>query len=83
MRDPDRREAFLYEIVDLRRRRDHLRRTAENEAVSYSVRHIARVQASEVTRAIQVVRRIQQNLDDIERRRSENYLRACYAEARR
>ena len=45
-------EAFLYEIVDLRRRRDALRANAENTAYSFSARHIARVQASEVTRAI-------------------------------
>jgi predicted transcriptional regulator len=80
MRDPDSREALLYEIIDLRRRRDALRSVADDEALSYGARHIARIQASEVTRAIHVVRRIYRNLDDIERRRSEDYLRACYLE---
>lgn len=80
MRDPEYREAFLYEIAELRRRRDGLRATADNEIFSFGARHIARVQASEVTRAITIVRRIYRNLDDIERRRSEVYLRACYAE---
>jgi hypothetical protein len=80
MRDADYREAFLYEIAELRRRRDGLRRTADDEAFGYGARHIARVQASEVTRAITIVRRIYRNLDDIERRRAEDYLRACYAE---
>ena len=80
MRDPEYRETFLYEIADLRRRRDNLRATADDEAFSYGTRHIARVQAAEVRRAILIVRRIYRNLDDIERRRSEDYLRACYAE---
>ena len=79
--DPDAREAILYEIADLRKRRAKFRRVAAvtaNDSWAASLK--ATAQANETDHALRVVWRIYENLAAIERRRSEDYLRTCWAE---
>lgn len=64
------REAFIYEIADLRRHRSVLRAAADDETLGYGRRAIAAAEVRQLNRAIRILRRLWLDILDIERRES-------------
>lgn len=80
--DPDLRECFLLNAADIWRRRNALLAGAADETLPYGARNVLAAQANEMRRALRIVRGMYHDAQSIERRRSEDYLRTCWAEAR-